>query len=376
MSKNLLRIMFVSIIISFDLFSAIEVAYFFQKNLSASEIYLLYAAFSVLIFILEVPTGYIGDLAGHKNSILLGLISGLIGFMGFILANGFWGIAISYVFMALMTSFISGSDDAILYECLKQDYMEHEFEQIYSKIASYAYAASIIGSVLSGIIATYSMTFNVAIQIILFICAIIVFTEINIHRVFKDKENSNMINSFKKSKLLVIIMILAGFFMTSTLIGSKFSQQIMLANNIPIRFFGIFTAIMTIIASLSSYMYHKAKFIAFPVLMLTPALILVFIGASKYGTMILLLLVTSACRALGNIKLTGYINKLISSKYRATINSAKSMLFRFFYAIVILYGGKIADIDVYTACLVSGFFLVISILTCLIMWRKCIKYKI
>lgn len=87
MSKSLKRIVLLCIITAFDFFSSIEVAFFFQKTLSASEIYLIYAIFSVLVFILEVPTGYLGDRIGYKNSILLGLFCGILGFLEMSIGN-------------------------------------------------------------------------------------------------------------------------------------------------------------------------------------------------------------------------------------------------------------------------------------------------
>ncbi len=70
MTKNLYRIVLMFIVTSFDFFQQLRL-HFFQKSLSASEIYLIYAIFSILVFVLEVPTGYIGDKIGHKNSIFV-----------------------------------------------------------------------------------------------------------------------------------------------------------------------------------------------------------------------------------------------------------------------------------------------------------------
>lgn len=360
MSKNLKRIILMSILTSFDFFSAIEVAYFFQKSLSASEIYLIYAIFSILVFVLEVPTGYLGDKIGYKNSILLGLFNGILGFMGFLFAKGFIGIIISYLFMALMTSFISGSDDAILYDCLKQDDREKDFENVYAKIQSFSYAVTIIGNVLAGFIASKSMAADVIVQMGLLVIALVIFTGINVVSEYEDEEEENgrLTTEIKKSKSLVILLLLAGLFMTSTLLGTKFSQQIMLAGKIPIAFFGIFSAMMTVVASFFSYIAPKIKGVSFGLIMLVPSLVLVAIGASGNGWFVLLLIVTSMSRALGNIKLSVYINQQISSKYRATINSMKSLIFRVFYSILIFAAGKLADENVFFAVMVCGVVLV------------------
>ena len=373
MSKNLYRIVLMFIVTSFDFFSAIEVAFFFQKSLSASEIYLIYAIFSILVFVLEVPTGYIGDKIGHKNSILIGLFCGIIGFCGLIFFKGFYGIIISYFFMALMTSLISGSDEAILYDCLKQDGRENDFESVYAKTESFSYAASIAANILAGIIATFSMTIDVLVQISFLIIAFLIFVGTNVISDFVDEENNivGVKEKVKESKMLIVLLVLAGLFMTSTLLGTKFSQQIMLAGNIPLSLFGVFTAIMTLVASLFSYIAPKITWIPFSILMLIPSVILIIIGISGKSAFILLLMVTSMSRAMGNIKLSAYINNQISSKYRATINSIKSLLFRVFYSIIIFLGGKMADVNVFSAVMLCGIVLTVLIVGLLII-RGCI----
>ncbi|WP_443110778.1 MFS transporter [Caloramator sp. mosi_1] len=69
---------------------------FLQKDLTASQIYMIYSIFSILIFLLEVPAGYLGDKIGYKKSIILGLICGILGFIGFIFGKGFRVIIIAY----------------------------------------------------------------------------------------------------------------------------------------------------------------------------------------------------------------------------------------------------------------------------------------
>ncbi|MDD6057154.1 MAG: MFS transporter [Clostridiales bacterium] len=379
MNKNLMRIITMSVLLSLDFFSAVEVAFFFQRMLDASDIYFIYAVFSVLIFVLEVPAGYLGDKIGHKNSILLGLLCGVAGFTGFIVSSGFWGIIISYMMMAMMTSLISGSDDAILYECLEKEKRQGDFGSVYAKVASLGYIGSIAGSILSGFIARFSLKANIVIQIILLFVVIIILFGIRVekkHGGERENERGSLANTIMQSKSLIIILILAGFFMASTLIGTKFSQQIMLDADIPLAFFGVFAALNTLIASLFSYVASKVKKIPLYFTLIAPSLVLVLIGIGKNGFLVFLLFVSSASRAIGNVKITTLINQRISSNYRATINSMKSLLFRLFYSGIILMCGKFADINIYLAVMCSGIILLISISMCYIVRKVYVKNDI
>src|SRR3989338_9049155 len=47
--------------------------FFLAKHLSFGEIGILYAVFSLSGFIFEIPTGYLADRFGRKNSVITGL---------------------------------------------------------------------------------------------------------------------------------------------------------------------------------------------------------------------------------------------------------------------------------------------------------------
>ena len=194
-----------------------------------------------------------------------------------------------------------------------------------------------------------------------------------------DRENINAKHErqsiFKECKGLWGILLIAGTFMASTLIGSKFSQPLMLSGGISLAFFGVFTTVCSIINSVSSYFTTKFEKIPFGIIMLVPSIIILTIGVSQNGILVLLLFVTAACRGIGNIKITAKLNERISinSKYRATINSIKSLLFRLIYAIVIFCMGFISDYNIYMALIVGGSGLALLMIGLLYKLRR--RYK-
>lgn len=99
----------------------------------------------------------------------------------------------------------------------------------------------------------------------------------------------------------------------STLIGSKFSQPLMLSGGgISLAFFGVFTTVCSIINSVSSYFTTKFEKIPFGIIMLVHSIIILTIGVSQNRILVLLLFVTAACRGIGNIKITAKLNERIS----------------------------------------------------------------
>lgn len=312
--KNVRYMTAISIVSSIDFFSTIEVAYFLGKSLSLSQIYLIYSIFSILIFLLEVPSGYLADKLGYKLTLLLGYFFGIIGSVGFIFGSGFTIIVISYFFMALMTSLISGTEDALIYDSLVECKRETQFEEIYSKIKAYGYSASIAGCLFAGVLAEKNIIWNPICNAIIIVTALLILTFIKTPNI--DRENINAKHErqsiFKECKGLWGILLIAGTFMASTLIGSKFSQPLMLSGGISLAFFGVFTTVCSIINSVSSYFTTKFEKIPFGIIMLVPSIIILTIGVSQNGILVLLLFVTAACRGIGNIKITVKLNERIS----------------------------------------------------------------
>ena len=88
---------------------------FFQENgLSMKEILLLQSLFSIGVVLFEIPSGYFSDVVGRKTTIVLGCIFGFLGLLTYSFSYGFIGFLIAELLLGLGTSFISGTDSAII----------------------------------------------------------------------------------------------------------------------------------------------------------------------------------------------------------------------------------------------------------------------
>lgn len=377
--KNTKYMMAIAIVTSMDFFSAVEIAFFIGKSLTELEIYSIYSIFSILIFLLEVPTGYIGDKLGYKTSLFLGYLCGIIGTVGFLFGKGFMAMLISYFFMALMSSLISGTEEALIYDSLLECNEEQKFEEIYGKIKAFGYLATIIGSIMAGFIASYNIQWNaigngcmiVLAGFFLWFVREPVITEKN-----SKVNTSKFVDIFEECKGLWCILFIAGFFMTSTLVGTKVAQPIMIAGGIPLTFFGFFSAACSIINSVASYFTKRLERLSFGIIMVFPSIMLLLIGLSQNGILVILLFLTAASRAIGNVKITARLNEKIpsDSKHRATINSVKSLIFRIIYAVVIWCVGIIADYSIFVAIFVAGGITLLGI-SIIIFYQKKKKIK-
>jgi len=174
--------------------------------------------YNLSLFLFEVPTGVISDLVSRKLSIFLGFFCLITGIFSLFLAEGFSFLALGQITFALGTAFISGSDEALIYDSLLSKKREKEFTKIWSRIM----LSSGIGCVFSLFISG-EMTKYFSIRGIIFINAIVFFIPLvltlflNDIRITSDKKETNYFLQitesakivFKSSEILLITSLIS-----------------------------------------------------------------------------------------------------------------------------------------------------------------------
>lgn len=101
--------------------------YMKARGLGFDEIMLLSALYSVIVILVEVPTGAFADRIGRKQSMMAGALaltaSGIIAYF----AHGFFVFAIAEILAAVSMSLCSGADSAYLYDLLAANGRSHEY---------------------------------------------------------------------------------------------------------------------------------------------------------------------------------------------------------------------------------------------------------
>ncbi|RLQ21344.1 MFS transporter [Seongchinamella sediminis] len=85
-------------------------------GLSMSEVMQTQALFALTIALCEVPSGYIADLWGRRNAILVGSALNALGFFSLLWADSFVDFLIYEFILGIGFSLISGADLALLYD--------------------------------------------------------------------------------------------------------------------------------------------------------------------------------------------------------------------------------------------------------------------
>lgn len=98
----------------------------------------------------EVPTGYVGDHIGRRNSLVAGSLLVAFAELGFVLSGGFVGFVAVYVTYGLGRALRSGSGDAWLYDVLGTRNRATEFTRIRGRGESATHWASALCMLASG----------------------------------------------------------------------------------------------------------------------------------------------------------------------------------------------------------------------------------
>ncbi len=138
-------------------------------GLSMSQVLQTQALFALTIAFCEVPSGYIADIWGRRNAVLLGSILNAFGFFSLLWADTFVDFLIYEFILGVGFSLISGADLALLYDT--EVYLQNNgleggacVGRSLSRLISIEAAASGIAGVMASILLIWSLDWVVWVQ--------------------------------------------------------------------------------------------------------------------------------------------------------------------------------------------------------------------
>lgn len=366
-------------------FLPIVMLFYGYKGLSMGDFFLIQGIFSLAVFVLEIPTGYIGDLFSRKNTLIIGTISWIIGYLIWIYGNGFWAVLSGELIFAVAVSLISGTVEAYLYDLLKKRHKEGVFHKKYAKMKMLS-NLSLTVATLTGAFIYQFMGETVPLWLSIFLLG----TDIIILYLLPDVPESKRIVAEDKSKWQDILdiskyamkhpeikwlMLFPAVYGTLTLVLMWGLQSVMVAKELPVFVFSLIMGLnafaRTFWSGVSGKILEKINLSG--IIKLESVLIIVSsLGAclSEYTSTtftylcLILMIMGSSSVVLSNISTSVLINHRIKSDERATILSVNSMVGRVFWAISMMALKPLFDtIGVGQTFMVSSL-LLIPILIC------------
>ena len=331
--------------------------YFLAKNLSFGDIGILFAIFSISGFAFEIPTGYLGDKFGRKNSVMVGLL--ILGITSFIwtLLSTTLSFAIFAAVWMLGLAFISGSFEGYIYDYLKTTKRESIYDKLVSLSGTTSYLAGAIGSIIGAYIFSININYPYYLLGVLFIMCISVVALMLPDTKQNDADFQDELHVFSGMKQIIrnksilwitlYVALLFGFF--SFFRGSIDKSFILSLNLLDVKWLGVFVAISMLIQSAFMSQFAKIKERlgenGLILLYLCTSSIPLIIMSYSYGLLALFAItIFYTNESFQGALINSFCQKHIPSKIRATTLSSINVYLNIFGALSALGAGYLFNI--------------------------------
>ena len=371
---------------SFMLIMPVMVLFFEENGLSLRDIFVLQALFSLVLIILEVPTGYFADRFSRKASLVLGGVVSTLGWALYASTYSFWGFLGAEILLGIGMSFVSGADSAMLYDTLVSLDQEGEYQQMEGRNLSVGLFSEGVSSIIGGFLAVASLRLPLYLDVLSTLC--IVPLALSLVEPSRRKATSGEGGSFRHMREAVMYALhgqrevkwLIGYsavVSVSTLTMVWFIQPYLKTMQVSIRDFGFLWAGLLCVAAFSSWYAHQTERSfgrrAFLVcLVILPAIGYGMISAFWLQWSMMFLCCFFVTRGMLGPVLSNCVNVLVSSDIRATVLSVKNLIGRVVFAIVGPIAGWIGDVVSLRVALAAcgGTFLLLGCVTLVAMGRR------
>ena len=338
-----------------ELWLPITVLFVTAKGFSLAQYTALDAVWYISTLVFEVPTGAVTDRYGKKISLLVAVLLQSISL--FILAFGgsYLAMAISYALWGLGSSFETGTNDAFIYDSLKQINREGDYRKVRGRIATLTFLAGALGSIVAGHLASVRLGLPIVLTAsiaLLLIPMILLFTE---PQVSGTREPSYLLH-IKESvhyvldhRLALLLILYSSILMISVWGLHDFYQPLLRSFDIPVERIGLLYLFFRLCsaagARLSDPVYRILGRLS---IYLMPLCFLIAVwGMGFFVTpwAISFIFVIYFVEGLYSPVLNALLNKNIPSGKRATIISLGSVLDCLAGSALYPVLGKIADLS-------------------------------
>jgi len=370
----------------FTLFLPFIIYYFQQKGFSLGQIAVLQSITAITVFIFEIPSGYIADRIGRKNSILISMAFQLAGVIILYSASSYPLLAVAYLLNGLSWAFVSGADSALLYDTLLFLRKEKEYKKIEGKAKFFGEIAIVASAVIGSLIVVFGIRQTILYTMIGY--ALALFLAMSLKEPPREESGKRELQRLGAADLLSIIRKslrnkkLLGLFSYSFIVLGVSSlifityQPYFKATGLPLRYYGYVFAAFSIMAAATSLKAHiieervgvRWSLVLMP-LLLAASLIGGSIIFAQLGFMIFFL--RELVRGYVFPVIGDYTNKLTSSRERATVLSIGSMFSRAGFVIISIIFGFLSDSQgLRNTLLCSGFIMIFFTIIVLLLIRK------
>lgn len=361
--------------------------FYTDHGLSATEAFQIKAVYSILIVLLEIPSGYFADSLGRKRSLVIGAVLGSLGFAVYSIFQGFWSFLIAEAILGIGQSFISGSDSAMLYDTLVVSKRQNEYARYEGRFTAIGNAAESISAFVGGLLALISLkSLFFAQTLVAFIAVPAALTLIEpVIDEAKEKIKPSLKGVLKivrwaivENKPLRWRLLYSSVIGTGTL-TMAWVYQVFLKNDLDFSNsrIGIVAAVLNIIVAIvTTYAWRLER--RFKMQYLLSAIFFgvisgyVLMGLFNSLWSLIFLVTFYLTRGIATPILKDAVNMNTPSEYRATVLSIRGFMIRLLFAWIGPLTGWMADRADYGTAMIwlAVIFTILAVIPYLKLWRE------
>ncbi len=311
-----------------------------RHGLTMSQVLQTQALFAFVIAAFEVPSGYLADIWGRKNTIVAGQVIIALAFFLLVVANSFGDFLVYEALMGLGMSLCSGADLALIYDsqialnALDKSSAKNPGKHI-SRLVSLEGWAGALSAILASLLSLWSLDSLLWVQAVIaslaVICALNLVEAPRESSVVGHQENFRKVLSTLASNPMVLWTSLGIIvYGLAALFGFWLIQTYWEFQGVPITWFGLIWAFHCIVRAMTANYAHWLEerigwqriFIFTAALPFFAYLVMALIGG-PIG--ILFGLAFPLCRGLNMVIFYDALNKRLDAEFRATVNSLVSL---------------------------------------------------
>jgi MFS family permease len=348
-----------------------------QIGLSLSEILLVNIFFSSANLIMEYPSGYVSDRLGYRLSLVIACLFGICGYVAYLFAQNFLHVVGAELLLGVCYAFISGSDNALLYESLRHSGRSELYTRCDGRMASFAQIGEAGGALCAGLMYVTHPLLPFMAQIGVWTTALLVALSLKEPAEEKGPHISSHISealrisryALTEKKVIRATMCFGLLLGLSSFYPVWLVQPFMQQCGVPLTWFGPIWAGANLMVAFCAYNSHKLldRFgLERIVLLFIGLIVCAYLGlglTSMVGSFLFYYLLT-AMRGLQGPIIRNLLQQRATRHMRASILSLHNLLFRLGYVVSGPVIGWISDnqgLQVAFLTLAGGFALLLPL---------------
>jgi MFS family permease len=324
-------------------------------GLSLTRILLLQGILSIVMVVMEYPSGYISDRIGYRVSLTLAALLGMVGWGIYTVAVSFLDVMAAEILLGISLAFISGSDSALLYETLKQEGSEQDYARHQGRMSGYAQGGEALGAVFAGVLYVYAPLLPFILQIGVWFLVLLITRsmvepqrEIAAHAGHLVEALRTARYAFVENKSLRYTILLNSVLGIASFYPVWLIQPYMQHAGVPLTWFGpVWSGANLTVAFFSLTSHRVSRYLGDRVMVILFLILIVagYLGLGLIGGMwgFLFYYLLTSMRGLRGPMMLNLTQKECPSANRAGILSLQSLCFRLMFVCTGPLVGMLAD---------------------------------